>query len=175
MKFLTSLFVAALTFVSSASADPTPAPQAEPPYMRPISPALLTRQQVNAMAQRALDACEKLGFPATVNIVDADGSLRATFSSDNARIVGLETAPQKTAAVLEFKTSSAALQKRLTTDPAFAAQYGKDKRFLFYPGGLPLFRDGKLVGAIAVGGARTNDEVCAREGLKAAIFDENKP
>jgi para-nitrobenzyl esterase len=62
------------------------------------------------------------------------------------------------------------LVARLQGDPQFAAQYGKDPRFHFSPGGLPIYKQGKFVGLIAVGGARNIDEDCAHEGLKTIAW-----
>jgi len=46
--------------------------------------------------------------------------------------------------------------------------------FLRRPGGLPIFRDGILQGAIGVSGASNNkdDEDCARAGIVALKFNE---
>ncbi len=159
----------------SAPSAPQPQPAPQLPHMRPIKAEWMTRDDVARMTQAALDRCEALGQPATVSVVDAEGSLRATVTSDRARIVGIETSMIKIAAVLVFHASSRALQERAASDAVFAAQFGKDPRFLFYPGALPLYRKGALVGAIAVGGARENDEVCARAGLAAVSGTSERP
>jgi uncharacterized protein GlcG (DUF336 family) len=101
-----------------------------------------------------------------VQVADADGHLRVALASDNATLAGLATAPQKIASVLAFHASTRELQARLASDPAFAAQYGKDPRYHFSPGGLPLYKAGRFVAVIAVGGGRTVDESCAIEALK---------
>lgn len=161
---LLGLAVLTLTCRAAASAQPV---EPVPSFLRPISAAWMSRPEALAMASAALGKCEELGQPATVSIVDAEGSLRVTLTSDGAKIVGIETSMTKIAAVLEFRAPSAALQRRLETDPEFAGRYGGDKRFLFFPGALPIEKDGRFVGAIGVGGARPNDEVCALAGLHA--------
>lgn len=169
MRMLPALVLVLASGAALAQTAPTPVltPPPEPAYMRPISPERLTRVEVEALARAALNHCEGLGSPVTVSIMDVDGSLRLTQTSDRAKIVGIDTAPRKNVAVLAFGKSSAELQQRLNTDLQFAELFSKDERFLFYPGGLPIYRGKVLVGAIAAGGGRANDEACARAGLLA--------
>lgn len=133
---------------------------------QPISPQWISRADATAVAQAALEACAARGQPASVVVWDADGFQRAAFSDDGAKAIGLSSSAGKAAAVLAFKASTRDLQARVASDKAFADQYGKDERYHFSPGGLPLYRDGKFVAILAVGGARNIDEDCAREGLK---------
>jgi uncharacterized protein GlcG (DUF336 family) len=169
------LLAAAVSLPSSAlaAAIADPPRVAILPYMRPINPDLLSRGDVAAMVKSASDRCEALGQSATVSVVDAEGCLRATVTSDSAKIVAIETLMTKIAGVLAFRVSSRDLQAPAADDPLFNAQFGKDARFLFYPGALPLFRHGQLIGAIAVGGAHDNDELCARAGSSAFTRGSN--
>jgi uncharacterized protein GlcG (DUF336 family) len=101
-----------------------------------------------------------------VDVADADGHLRVALASEDATLAGLTTAPQKLASVLAFHASTRDLKDRLASDAGFAAQYGKDPRYHFSPGGLPLYKDGRFVAVLAVGGGRDIDESCALEALK---------
>jgi uncharacterized protein GlcG (DUF336 family) len=131
-----------------------------------VDPNQITQADALALAQAAIQACKSKGMSVNVQIADADGHLRLALASENATLAGLTTAPQKIAAVLAFRTSTRDLQARLASDPGFAEQYGKDKRYHFSPGGLPLYKAGRFVAAFAVGGGRTLDESCAIEALK---------
>ena len=126
----------------------------------------ITQSEALTLAQGAIEACHLRGMAANVQVADADGHLRVALASENAALAGLTTAPQKIASVLAFHSSTRALQTRLANDPAFAAQYGNDVRYHFSPGGLPLYKAGKFVAVIAVGGGRNIDEDCAIEALK---------
>ena len=144
---------------SALAADPEPGIAAD-----------ITRAEATQAAQTALAACAARGEPASVLVMDADGRVRVQFSDDGAKPIGLTTSNGKAAAVLLFKESTRDLVARLQGDPQFAAQYGKDPRFHFSPGGLPIYKQGKFVGLIAVGGARNIDEDCAHEGLKTIAW-----
>jgi uncharacterized protein GlcG (DUF336 family) len=131
-----------------------------------IDSSQITQADALAVAQSAIHACKSLGMSVNVQVADANGHLRVALASENATLAGLTTAPQKIASVLEFRASTRDLQSRLTSDPDFAERYGKDTRYHFSPGGLPIYKSGKFVAVIAVGGGRSFDENCAIEALK---------
>jgi uncharacterized protein GlcG (DUF336 family) len=81
--------------------------------------------------------------------------------------IGITSSGRKTLTVMTFKASTRALRERLATDKAFAEGPGKDARYYFSPGGLPLFRGDRFVGVLAVGGGHALDEECALEALAA--------
>jgi uncharacterized protein GlcG (DUF336 family) len=131
-----------------------------------IDDSQITQPEALAIAQAAIAACKAQGMSVNVQVADADGHLRVALASEHATLAGLITAPQKIAGVLAFHASTRELQARVANDPGFAAQYGKDPRYHFSPGGLPIYKAGKFVAVIAVGGGRTVDESCAIEALK---------
>src|SRR5262245_54268267 len=121
---------------TAVAADPAPV----------ISPDLITRAEATHATEAALAACSARGQPATALVMDADGYMRAELSDDGAKPIGLTTSHGKAAAVLTFKESTRDLVARLKADPQFADQYGKDTRFHFSPGGLPIYKRGQFVG-----------------------------
>jgi uncharacterized protein GlcG (DUF336 family) len=131
-----------------------------------IDPNQITQAEALSIAQAAIGACKSQGMSVNVEVADADGHLRVALASENATLAGIRTAPEKLASVLAFHASTRDLKDRLEKDPGFAAQYGKDPRYHFSPGGLPIYKAGKFVAVIAVGGGRTVDESCAIEALK---------
>lgn len=140
-----------------------------------IAADLITRADALKVVDGSLAACERLGETAAAFVTDVDGNLRAALSSDGGNPIGLRTATLKTAAVLQFKSSTRALAERLKSNPAFAAQYGNDPRYFFHPGALPIYRDGKLVAVLAVGGGHDKDESCALEALKLLPWARTAP
>jgi uncharacterized protein GlcG (DUF336 family) len=156
--------------LAGASAQTPPPATAVAPTARPpeaiVSAELISRADAQKLVQRSLESCEKRGFKAAAIVTDTEGHMRAALSSDGMNPIGIASAGRKTATVMNFKLSTHALRDKVAADPAFAAQYGKDERYYFSPGGLPLFRSGKFVAVLAVGGARTEDEACALDALK---------
>jgi uncharacterized protein GlcG (DUF336 family) len=163
--FLVLPSLPAVVGVCALSLAQTPAPPPPPPDER-VSAELITRADAIKIADAAIASCERQGETAAVFVTDADGHLRAAQSSDGVNVIGLRTATLKTAAVLQFRVSTRSLEDRLKTDPAFAAQYGSDPRYFYHPGAVPVFRNGKFVAVLAVGGAHAKDESCAFEAMK---------
>jgi uncharacterized protein GlcG (DUF336 family) len=141
----------------------------------PISPELISRAEATQIALAALKECAARGSPASVIVTDSAGHLRAAFSDDNAKAIGIGSSMTKTNSVADFKMSTRALQMRAQSDKEFADKYGKDERYHFSPGGLPIYKNGQFVAIIAVGGARNIDEACALAALKTLSWASTEP
>lgn len=127
------------------------------------------------MVIASLASCERQGEKIAAFVTDANGYLRAALSSDGAHAIGLNSATLKTATVLKFRTSTATLGKRLKTDAPFAELYGSDTRYMFHPGGMAIYRNGKFVAVLALGGGHEKDESCALEALKQLPWAKTAP
>ena len=127
---------------------------------------LISRADALRLVSASLEYCERQGEKAAAYVTDANGNLRAALSSDGLKPIGLRSVPLKTAAVLQFRASTKILADRLKTDPNFAAEYANDPRYLFHPGAMPIYRAGKFVAVLAVGGGHDKDESCALAALK---------
>ena len=152
--------------------------QAPPPAVASaerISADLITRADALKIADASIASCERQGEKAAAMVTDADGYLRAALSSDGLNPVGLRTATLKTATVLKFKVSTRTLQERLKSDAAFAKDYGNDTQYFYHPGGVPIYRDGKFVAVLAVGGGHDKDESCALEALELLPWARTTP
>ena len=140
-----------------------------------ISADLIARRDALKIVDASIAACERQGEKVAAMVTDADGYLRAAMSSDGLNPVGLRSANLKTATVLKFKVSTRTLYERLKSDGAFAKEYGKDERYFYHPGAVPIYRDGKFVAVLAVGGGHDKDESCALEALKLLAWAKTAP
>jgi uncharacterized protein GlcG (DUF336 family) len=140
-----------------------------------LSAELISRAEATQIAVAALKECAARGQPASVIVADSAGHMRAAFSDDNAKVIGIGSSATKMNSVVDFKMSTRALQARAESDKEFADKYGKDERYHFSPGGLPIYKDGKFVAIIAVGGARNIDEECALAALKTLSWASTEP
>lgn len=151
------------------------APQPAAPPAGQISANLITRADALKIADAAIASCERQGEKAAVIVTDADGYLRAALTSDGLDSVGLRSANLKTASVLKFKVATRTLAERLKSDAAFAKEYGEDTHYFYHPGAVPIYRDGKFVAVLAVGGGHDKDESCALEALKRLPWAKTTP
>ena len=122
-------------------------------------------------AKRIADAAEaearRQGWAMVIAIADSSGHVVVLNKMDHAQYGSIELALAKAKTATHFKRST-----KLFEDTV--AQGGVGLRLLSAPdfclfeGGLPLLRDGKLVGAIGVSGARSDqDGIVAEAGAGA--------
>ena len=118
------------------------------------------------LARAAIDACAARGLPASASVVDAKGNplviLRAPAS-----LKPPIAAPRKAATAVRFDASGSVMEPRQKTDPDFAAKIAAEPDQLNPHGGsLPLHRDGRLVGGLAVADvSHEAADACARAAL----------
>jgi len=162
-------------FVAAEVAAQAPPAAAAAAPAEVISADLITRADALKIVDASIASCERQGEKAAAMVTDANGYLRAAMSSDGLNPVGLRTANLKTVTVLKFKVSTRTLQERLKSDAAFAKEYGKDERYFYHPGAVPIYREGKFVAVLAVGGGHDKDESCALEALKLLSWAKTTP
>jgi len=105
-------------------------------------------------AQTTIQKAEEMGVKITVSIVDAYGIEIVTLKMDNALPVSPEFARTKayTSAVLRLPTAGVA-QYAIPGQPFYGTASLLGGKFNVIPGGLPVSLDGKVVGAVGVGGS----------------------
>ncbi len=150
------MFVALVLF--ALAADPAPAPAAGP-----------TLDQSLKLAQAALDACHAKGYDGSVAVVDSTGLIKVVLRADGAAKPPV-AAPMKAAAAAAFDQPGSQMEPRSKTDAAFAAQLAAHKDiYNDHPGSLPLHKDGKLIGGLAVADVPHDiADTCARAAVAAA-------
>ncbi|WP_406420938.1 heme-binding protein [Streptomyces sp. NBC_00873] len=119
----------------------------------PTAVAPLTIQDAELLVAAAHTAAEAAGVTAAVTVLDAGGHLLAFRRDDRAVLIAGETSTRKAYTALQLGAP--------TTDLVDAVQPGGlfhtlptalDRPLLFIAGGVPVFRDGRLIGAVGVGG-----------------------
>ncbi len=123
------------------------------------------------IARAALARAQELGLTPTVAIVDDVGNLKYFGRTDGAAAVTIQTSIGKALVASAFRKSSREMEERYMERPGFYAGLLSTGPFraVYGPGALPIVMNGKVVGAIGVGGAHTADleEEVARAGIAA--------
>lgn len=132
------------------------------------------RTQISSvMAQRLVAEvhaeCNRRGLRLAAAVVDGGGNLVAAARMDDAQLgaLGLATDKAFTAASFGFPTSAwVASSAPGGSDWGLGTTLGG--RAVVFPGGIPLFHDGQLIGGLGVSGAAsTVDEACAISAARA--------
>ena len=120
--------------------------------------------------QKALGAgvakAQEIGVPMGISIVDAGGNLVGFIKMDGAFNHTNHTSYSKayTAASIRKPSGASGIPPAIT-DEISATTGGK---FTTLPGGVPLMKEGKLIGAIGVGGGKgEQDDAVAKAGAEA--------
>jgi uncharacterized protein GlcG (DUF336 family) len=136
------------------------------------------------MIEMTLDLAEKIGKaalakaaefkrPMSVSVVDESGRLVYYSRADGAGFFTFDTSRAKAMAAASFKRSTQEITENKDQNPLlwYSLPSVVPAQALPSPGGLPIFRDGRLIGAVGLGGgAPDEDHECALAG--AAIIEK---
>lgn len=124
-------------------------------------------------AKRIIAAAEKkateISQPQNIAVADAGGHLVAHVRMDGAWIGSVDVSIKKafTARAFDIATKELATLAQPGED-FFGIHASNDGRIMIFAGGIPLKRDGKVVGAIGVsGGSGEQDQAVAEAGAAA--------
>jgi uncharacterized protein GlcG (DUF336 family) len=129
-----------------------------------------------ATAKKMLQAGEKearkQGVPMSIAITDAGGNLMAFSRMDDAALFSIQIALDKAFTTVFGKMPTG----------SFASQYCAGglvplffhERWITFPGGFPLIKNGVMLGGIGVSGGIGEDIYVARAALKAGGFSLNE-
>lgn len=151
------------------TANVTPAPA----Y---ASTAGITCRQATALCEAVLQKARDNGLRLVTAVCDAGGNLVAFLRDDDAIIGSIDIAINKafTAASLKMSTEEVG---RLAQPgaPLFGIQHTNNGKIVIFGGGVPLLRDGVVVGALGVsGGTAEQDTAIGQFGAQIAPQYLNK-
>ena len=124
-------------------------------------------------ARRIIAAAEKkadeIGQPMNIAVADAGGNLVAHVRMDNAWIGSVDISIKKawTSRAFDITTKDLADNSQ-SGDQFFGIHASNDGKVMIFAGGIPLKKEGKVVGAIGVsGGSGEQDHTVAEAGASA--------
>src|SRR5256714_882836 len=126
-----------------------------------------------ADARRVIAAAEKksveVGQPMNIAVADAGGNIVAHVRMDNAWIGSIDISQKKayTARAFDIETKDLATHSQ-SGGQFFGIHASNGGKIMIFAGGIPLKKDGKVVGAIGVsGGSGDQDHAVAEAGAAA--------
>src|ERR1700758_296550 len=124
-------------------------------------------------ARRVISAAEakarEIGQPMNIAVVDAGGNLVSHIRMDGAWLGSIDISINKAFTARAFDISTAELgENSQPGQQFFGIHVSNHGRIMIFAGGVPLRRDGSIIGAIGVsGGSGTQDDAVARAGASA--------
>lgn len=168
-KFQTSLLaglcaVSINVFAADAVPEAT-APQAATPTRVPAAKGPSLELAIEA-ARVAIDTCSAAGGQKIgASVVDSAGVLKVLLAADGTSPRGVTSSTAKAVTAITFKTATSQLFEQVKTDKALAEKIAANTSFNGRPGGVLLKVGDEVIGAIGVGGGRT-DADCAIAGVQ---------
>ena len=124
-------------------------------------------------ARRVIAAAEKkaveIGQPMNIAVADEGGNLVAHVRMNNAWIGSIDIAQKKAFTSRAFDISTRDLAAHSQSGGQFFGIHASNNgKIMIFAGGIPLKKEGKVVGAIGVsGGSGEQDHAVAEAGVKA--------
>ena len=127
-----------------------------------------------ADAQRVIAAAQKkaaeIGQPMNIAVADAGGNLVAHVRMDEAWIGSIDISISKAFTSRAFDISTKDLAAESQPGKQFYGIHGSNGgRIMIFAGGIPLRRDGKVVGAVGVSGGSGDQDHAVAEAAAAAF------
>ena len=129
----------------------------------------VTLPEARAIIAAATAKAEEIGQPMNIAVVCAGGHLLAFERMQGAWIGSVDIAQKKawTSRAFDIETGTLGTLSQ-SGDQFFGINASNDGKVMIFAGGVPLLRDGKVVGAIGVsGGLGAQDQAVAEAGAKA--------
>ena len=125
---------------------------------------LEARAVIAAAEKKALE----IGQPMNIAVADQGGNLVAHIRMDDAWLGSVDIAINKAFTARAFDLSTQELAKLSQPgEPFFGIHASNHGRIIIFAGGIPLKRDGKVIGAIGVsGGNGKQDQSVAEAGAE---------
>jgi uncharacterized protein GlcG (DUF336 family) len=130
---------------------------------------MVTLEDARKVIAAAESKATALGQPMNIAVADAGGNLVAHVRMDGAWIGSIDISIKKafTSRAFDIATKDLA-QHSQSGGQFFGIHASNDGRIMIFAGGVPLKRDGRVVGAIGVsGGSGEQDHAVAEAGASA--------
>ncbi len=124
-------------------------------------------------AKRVIEAAEgkavEIGQPMDIAITDAGGNLKSHVRMDGAFVGSITISINKAYTAIAFQQETKNLQEPTRSEgPLHGLSDAHGGRLVVFPGGIPLVREGVIVGAIGVStGSVEQDQEVAEAGAAA--------
>jgi uncharacterized protein GlcG (DUF336 family) len=119
----------------------------------------LSTSDADSLVTAAARAAEAAGVPVSVAVLDAGGQLLAFRRDDRAPLISWETSRAKAYTSVQLNTPTTDLTNAAQPGaPFFGLPSALERPLLFIGGGIPVRRDGRLIGAIGVGGGTPDQD-----------------
>jgi uncharacterized protein GlcG (DUF336 family) len=135
-----------------------------------ISQGTVSLEDARRVTAAGEDRAREIGQPQNIAVVDAGGNLVSHIRMDGAWIGSVDVAINKAFTARAFDLSTAELAENAQPGgPFYGIQESNKGRVMIFAGGVPLKRDGEVVGAVGVSGGDGEQDIAVAEAAAAAF------
>jgi len=130
----------------------------------------MTLEMAEKIGKAALARAAEMGRPMSASVVDESGRLVYYSRADGAGFFTFDTSRAKAMASASFRRSTLEITENKEANPLlwYSLPSVVPAQALPSPGGLPIIRDGRVIGAVGLGGGSPEeDHTCALAGAAA--------
>lgn len=134
----------------------------------------MTLEMARMAAEAAHAASNQFKKPMSVAVVDEAGRLVFYSRADGAGFFTFDTSRAKAMAAASFRRSTTDITENKDQNPLlwYSLPSVMPAQALPSPGGVPIWKDGHVIGAIGIGGgAPDEDDICAVAGANTVGSD----
>ena len=132
-----------------------------------ISVSLEDAQRVIAAGQAK---AEEIGSPSNVAVVDTGGNLVSHIRMDNAWLGSVDISINKAFTARAFDIATKDLGENAQPGRQFFGIHGSNHgRVMIFAGGIPLWQNGQIAGAVGVSGGSGEQDQIVAEAAAAAL------
>lgn len=127
----------------------------------------MTLELAETIGKAALAKAKEIHRPMSVSVVDESGRLVYFSRADNAGFFTFDTSRAKAMAAASFRRSTMEITENKDINPLlwYSLPSVVPAQALPSPGGVPVMKDNRLIGALGLGGGSPNeDHQCALAG-----------
>jgi uncharacterized protein GlcG (DUF336 family) len=133
-------------------------------------PIDLSNEELRELLATASREADGVGIKVSVTVLDRGGHLLGFVRDQEALLISGETSTRKAYTAVQLDAATADVVDAVKPDgPFHSLPTALDRPLLFIAGGVPLRRDGVLVGAIGVGGGSPEQDHKAATAAAAAL------
>ena len=133
----------------------------------------ITLESAQYLASKTLQACQKSGFSTVVTVVDQRGSQKVVLADDGSFPHAIETSLRKARTAASRRIPSGSVIDDNDHEPTISDIFHAIG-LTSLGGGVPIIKDGKVIGGVAVAGAPGEnaagddyDILCINKGLES--------
>jgi uncharacterized protein GlcG (DUF336 family) len=136
--------------------------------MKTVNQISISHVSALALVNKAVECATAINITISACVVDMHGRVKAKVTMDGTSIIADELVEKKARTAL-LGLSSSDFAGAVKDAPDIAQSMLQLPQITLLGGGYPLYEQGKLVGAFAVGGAMVDQDMACAEQVLAAL------